>query len=66
MIENRITMRKLLEILRMRFGSQLSFRQISRSVRVSVGTVSNYVKAFQESDLTQVTHHAENQPLLVS
>ena len=52
MTENRITMRKLLEILQMRFGSQLNFRQISRSVRVSVGTVSNYVKAFQESELS--------------
>ena len=65
MTENRITMRKLLEILRMRFGSQLSFRQISRSVRVSVGTVSNYVKAFQESELSWPLAEDISEPELI-
>ena len=51
MSDTRISMRKLHEILRMRFDNQLSLRQISRSVRVSVGTVSNYVQAFQSSTL---------------
>ena len=37
MSDTRISMRKLHEILRMRFDNQLSLRQISRSVRVSVG-----------------------------
>ncbi|USE37750.1 hypothetical protein [Endozoicomonas sp. SCSIO W0465] len=58
-------MRKLLEILRMRFGSQLSFRQISRSVRVSVGTVSNYVKAFQESELSWPLAEDISEPELI-
>ena len=52
MSDNRISMRKLREILRMRFDHQLSFRQISRSVRVSLGTVSNYIQAFESSSLS--------------
>lgn len=51
MSDNRISMRKLYEIYRMRFDHELSLRQISRSVRVSVGTVSNYIQAFQSSTL---------------
>lgn len=51
MSDNRISMRKLREVLRMRFDHQLSFRQISRSVRVSVGTVANYAQAFEASKL---------------
>ncbi len=51
MSDTRISMRKLREILRMRFDHQLSIRKISRSVRVSVGTVSNYIQAFQNSTL---------------
>ena len=65
MTENRITMRKLLEILRMRFGSQLSLRQISHSVRVSVGTVSNYVEAFQESELSWPLAEDISEPELI-
>ncbi|WP_448215045.1 IS21 family transposase [Endozoicomonas sp. 2B-B] len=52
MPNNRISMRKLQEILRMRFECRLSIRQIARSTRVSVGTVSNYVQAFERSPLS--------------
>lgn len=52
MPDNRISMRKLQEILRMRFEYRLSIRQIARSTRVSVGTVSNYVQAFERSSLS--------------
>jgi transposase len=38
-----ITMRKLKEILRLKYSCQLSHRQIARSLSVSSGTVSNYV-----------------------
>ncbi len=51
MPDNRISMRKLNEILRMHFENNLSIRQISRSVRVSVGTVSNYLRLFREAGL---------------
>lgn len=44
-------MRKLQDVLQMRFEYGLSFRQISRSIRISVGTVSNYIKAFETSGL---------------
>ncbi|MTI11632.1 IS21 family transposase, partial [Sansalvadorimonas verongulae] len=52
MSDNRISMRKLKEILRMRYENQLSIRKISRSVRVSVGTVSNYLHQFEGAGLT--------------
>ena len=52
MSDSRISMRKLQEILRMRFEHRLSIRKIARSVRVSVGTVSNYVQAFERSPLS--------------
>ena len=52
MSDNRISMRKLQDILQMRFEYKLSIRQISRSARVSVGTVSNYIKAFETAGLT--------------
>ena len=45
-------MRKLNEILRMHYENNLSIRQISRSVRVSVGTVSKYLRLFREAGLT--------------
>ena len=51
MTDQRVSMRKLREILRMRHENGLSIRQISRSVRVSVGSVSNYLQAFQKSGL---------------
>ena len=51
MSDNRISMRKLNEILRMHYENNLSIRQISRSVRVSVGTVSNYLRLFREAGL---------------
>ncbi len=45
-------MRKIREILRLRFECQLSIRQISRSSRASVGAVNNYLSRFEASGLS--------------
>ena len=45
-------MRKIREILRLRCECKLSTRQISASVRVSVGAVSKYLKLFEVSGLS--------------
>ncbi|MCL6272308.1 IS21 family transposase, partial [Sansalvadorimonas sp. 2012CJ34-2] len=52
MSDNRISMRKLKDVLRMHYENNLSTRQISRCVRVSVGTVSNYLRLFREAGLS--------------
>ena len=39
-----ISMRKITEILRLRYQLCLSFRQIAQSLNISIGTVSNYIK----------------------
>lgn len=44
-------MRKLREILRLRYECKLSTRQISRSTRVSVGAVNKYLKRFEDAGL---------------
>ena len=45
-------MRKLTEILRLRYEAQLSHRAIARSVDIGLGTVSLYLKRFQASGLS--------------
>ncbi len=45
-------MRKLTEILRLRFEAHLSHRAIARSVGIGLGTVSLYLKRFQASGLS--------------
>ena len=39
----RLTMRNIRDILRLRLGAGLSFRQISRSTKVSVGAIQKLV-----------------------
>ncbi len=43
MPSERISMRKLKEIMRLKFESGLSHRQIAGSINISAGTVSRYV-----------------------
>lgn len=45
-------MRKLTEILRLRFEAKLSHRAIARSVNIGLGTVSLYLKRFEASGLS--------------
>ena len=43
----RLSMKKIKDILRLKYISELSFRQISRSVNVPSSTVSDYCKRFE-------------------
>ena len=45
-------MRKIREILRLRYECRLSIRQISASVKVSTGAVTKYLRQFEKSNLT--------------
>ena len=45
-------MRKIREILRLRYECRLSIRQISASVKVSTGAVTKYLRQFEKSDLS--------------
>ncbi|UYM18909.1 IS21 family transposase [Endozoicomonas euniceicola] len=49
--EVRLSMRKIREILRLRFSCQLTIRQISASIRVSTGAVTKYLSLFERSGL---------------
>jgi transposase len=65
MTDQRISMRKLRDILRLRYDNGLSIREISRSARVSVGAVSNYVQAFEASDLQWAQTPQVSEPELI-
>ena len=45
-------MKKLLEILRLHFESNLSYRQIERALKISKKSISNYIALFKASNLT--------------
>ena len=45
-------MRKIREILRLKYDCNLSIRQISASTRVSVGAVTKYLQFFVKSELS--------------
>ena len=47
-----LSMRKVREVLRLRFGVGLSVRQVADSCKVSVGTVTEYEKRFREARLS--------------
>ena len=51
-MEVRLSMRKIREILRLRFDCKLTIRQISASIRVSTGAVTKYLNLFEQSDLS--------------
>ncbi len=46
-----ISMRKIREILRLRYQLSLSFQQIADSLNISIATVSNYIKRAQEANV---------------
>ena len=48
----RISMRKLKEILRLRFEAGLSYRQITAAAQVSVGVAAKYVAQAEGAGLT--------------
>ena len=47
-MEVRLSMRKIREILRLRFDCKLTIRQISVSIRVSTGAVTKYLNLFEQ------------------
>ena len=54
MPKERLSMRKIKELLRLKFESSLSIRQISTSLRIGVGSVHEYLasKAFGVAGLS--------------
>ncbi len=48
---HRLDMRLVKEVLRLKFIAQLSHRQIAAALRIGIGTVSNYLAAFERSGL---------------
>lgn len=48
----RVTMRKIKEVLRLRFGLKLSIRSIARSCSLSSGCVLSYLQRFEVAGLT--------------
>jgi transposase len=46
-----ISMRKIKEILRLRYQLSLSFQQIADSLNISIATVSNYIKRAQAANI---------------
>ena len=51
-MEVRLSMRKIREILRLRFDCKLTIRQIAASIRVSTGAVTKYLNLFEQSGLS--------------
>lgn len=47
----RIEMRLVREVLRLKFAASLSHRQIASALRIGVGSVSNYLAAFERAGL---------------
>lgn len=52
MAAKRITMRKIREILRLRFAAGLSIRQIKDSTKVSIGAIQKLLSRAQELELS--------------
>ena len=48
---HRLDMRLFKEVLRLKLTARLSHRQIASALRIGVGTVSNYLAAFERSGL---------------
>ena len=51
MSQERLTVRKIREILRLKWGCQLSERVVARSCRISHSTVGDYVKRAETAGL---------------
>ena len=48
----RLSMRQIKEVLRLKFAARLSQRQIARSLKLSTGVVAKYLAAAQRAGLT--------------
>lgn len=48
---HRVHMRLVKEVLRLKFAAHLSHRQIAAALRIGIGTVSNYLAAFERAGL---------------
>ena len=51
MARGKLSVRYIKEILRLRYEAKLSQREISRSVRVSVGSVNQYLTRAQQAGI---------------
>lgn len=51
MTTKRVTMQKLKDVLRLRYGAELSMRQIAASLQLSTGVVSKYISRAQAAGL---------------
>ena len=49
---HRLNMRLVKEVLRLKFAASLSHRRIAAALRIGIGTVSNYLAAFERSGLS--------------
>ena len=47
----KVSMRKIVEVLRLHFKLELSIRQSAKTANVSRGTASNYCKRFESLDI---------------
>ena len=52
MTTKKVTMQKIKEILRLKYGANLSTRQISRSLNISTGVISKYIKRADTAGLS--------------
>lgn len=52
MAAKRIAMRKIREVLRLRFSAELSIRQISAGTKISVGSIQNILKLAEQLGLS--------------
>ena len=52
MARERLSMRKINEVLRLRFELKRSHRQIARSIGAASSTVAEYLRRFAEAGLT--------------
>jgi len=53
---HRLDMRLIKEVLRLKFAASLSHRQIAAALRIGIGTVSNYLAAFERAGLPYPLH----------
>lgn len=49
---SRLSMRKISEILRQRYGLNQSYREIANSLKISISTISDYIRRAKSADLT--------------
>jgi transposase len=52
MSKERIAMRKIREVLRLKYGNKISMNQISAICKISRSTVQDYIRRFETSDLS--------------